>query len=229
MSHRADSFSVCLCVCLCVLRESFFSGSPLHLCALCYGSPEALTYSLMESQKPPPVNTSINNLFLSLSISSLSFNLSFYHSLLPPPPPLSLSLLPDCCLCACKIQLDCRGAGRPPLQPARVTFHLQWIMGQRETRPESRKTLLCSSCWTLPQLFNTFYLHKLFSLCSSHSSGVWNPQSWRPSSPHGAGSFCNIDRPSLLLQSCPTTLQVIVERPYGWQGGPWDTTKNIFF
>lgn len=72
---------------------------PLHLCALRDGSPEAPTHSLMEHQKPPPVNTSINN--------------------------LSLSLLADSCLCACKIQLGCRGAGWPALLPASVTFHLQ--------------------------------------------------------------------------------------------------------
>lgn len=58
-----------LCVCLRVCLEGvmFVAGllwRPLHLCALCYGSQEALTHSLMEHQKPPPVNTSINNLSL---------------------------------------------------------------------------------------------------------------------------------------------------------------------
>lgn len=47
-----------------------FCDSPLHLCAWCYGSPEALTYSLMEPPKPLPVNTSINNLSFCFSLSA---------------------------------------------------------------------------------------------------------------------------------------------------------------
>lgn len=106
------------------------SPSLLHLCALCDGSPgpappPSTAHSPLELQKPPPVNSSINNLCLSVSLPA------------------------DCCLCACKIQLGCDGWGwgregggggsvggggvRPTLLSARVTFHLQWIMGQRRT------------------------------------------------------------------------------------------------
>lgn len=50
------------------LEGVVFCDSPLHLCAWCYGSPEAPTYSLMEPPKPPPVNTSINNLSFCFSL-----------------------------------------------------------------------------------------------------------------------------------------------------------------
>lgn len=63
---------VCIGVCL---EGVVFCDSPLHLCACCYGSPEALTYSLMEPPKPPPVNTSTNNLSFCFS-PSLSLALS---------------------------------------------------------------------------------------------------------------------------------------------------------
>lgn len=71
------------------------SPSLLHLCALLDGSPGGggggaarCTHSPLELQKPPPVNSSINNLCLSVSLPA------------------------DCCLCACKIQLGCSGLGR---------------------------------------------------------------------------------------------------------------------
>lgn len=68
------------------------SPSLLHLCALCDGSPgppppPSTAHSPLELQKPPPVNSSINNLCLSVSLPA------------------------DCCLCACKIQLGCNGWG----------------------------------------------------------------------------------------------------------------------
>lgn len=68
------------------------SPSLLHLCALCDGSPgpappPSTAHSPLELQKPTPVNSSINNLCLSVSLPA------------------------DCCLCACKIQLGCDGWG----------------------------------------------------------------------------------------------------------------------
>lgn len=135
----------------------------LHLCALCYSSPGALTCSLMAHQKLPPINTSIDNLHPSLSLP------------LSPPP---LSVLADCCLYGCKIQLGCRGVGRPALLPARVTFHLQWIMGQSRTRPASRTTLLLVSVPFFPFLKKTKKSFSLFvfkSFIPAFSSVVHEP------------------------------------------------------
>lgn len=62
------------------------------ICVLCAmvppgPHPHPLLHTLLELQKPPPVNSSINNLCLSVSLPD------------------------DCCLCACKIQLGCDGWG----------------------------------------------------------------------------------------------------------------------
>ncbi len=173
---------VYLCVCLeGVVLVAGLLWRPLHLCALCYGSPEALTHSLMEHQKPPPVNTSINNYSLFLLLS-LSFS-------------LSLSPLADCCLCACKIQLSCRGAGRPALLPARVTFHLQWIMGQRRTGPASKTALLLLSVPFFSSLFPPLIL--CASSLTSHPLPV--PPVHKPFSPF-------ISRPDLLRKPPGLTL-----------------------
>lgn len=90
-------------------------------------------------------------------------------------------------------------------------------MGQRETRPESRKTLLCSSCLTVPQLFNTFYLHKLFSkwcLKSSFLTAVFSSRCQADSVT--LIGYLLVSKLSLLLQSCPTALQA---KPFNCSGG----------
>lgn len=73
--------------------------------------------------------------------------------------------------------------GRSALLPARVTFHLQWIMGQSRTWPASRTTLLLISVpfFFFLSFFLSLLLQILYTLFQLH--GTWTilpfPELWR--------------------------------------------------
>lgn len=112
----------------------------------------------MAHQKPPPVNTSINNLCLSLCLS------------LPP----ALSPLADCCLYGCKIQLGCRGGGPACITACQGDISFAMNHGPEEDRageqnnpsPPIRPLLLRLLLFLVPLLCFSVPLHLLNTLSS---------------------------------------------------------------